>query len=270
NGSAEGLVRRGFESPDRRIVVQQRPGPSEKMSGGESQMNDYSSLAKTLSESLKLRVPPVAVCFTDKPPERVPASTQPAAAGCVFWERGAQNAFVTSPADHSNCVVGMYTHHMPLATAAQQENLNDCLKVFGDLGYVRPEDLANIPVLKEEAKYVTYAPLATTPVPPAAVLLFANSRQSLAITEAVQQVQPSVPPALSLGCCGARAYLNVMTDDFALWALPAARIADYAARIQVLAKANQILTQFHQLRRADVEAGKSPSIKESLSRLQGG
>ena len=48
-------------------------------------MNDYSSLAKILSESLKLRVPPVAVCFTDKPPERVPASTQPAAAGCVFW-----------------------------------------------------------------------------------------------------------------------------------------------------------------------------------------
>jgi len=252
-------------------------------------MNDYSSIAKTLSECLKLRVPPVAVCFTDKPPEKVPASTQPAAAGCVFWERGAQTAFVTSPADHSNCVVGMYTHHMPLTTAAQHQNLDDCLKVFGDLGYVRSEDLANIPVLKQEAKYVTYAPLATTPVPPAAVLLFATSRQSLAITEAVQQVQPSVPPALgrpacavipqvvntgapalSLGCCGARAYLDVMTDDFALWALPGERIADYAARIQVLAQANQILTQFHQLRRADVETGKSPSIKESLARLQGG
>ncbi len=232
-------------------------------------MNDYSSIAKTLSESLKLRVPPVAVCFTDKPPEKVLATTQPAAAGCVFWERGAQTAFVTSPADHSNCVVGMYTHHMPLTTAAQHENLDDCLKVFGDLGYLRSEDLANIPVLKQEAKYVTYAPLATTPVPPAAVLLFANSRQSLAITEAVQQVQPSVP-ALSLGCCGARAYLDVMTDDFALWALPGERIADYAARIQVLAQANQILTQFHQLRRADVETGKSPSIKESLARLQGG
>jgi len=252
-------------------------------------MPDYSSIAKILSESLKLRVPPVAVCFSNTPPEKVPASMEPAAAGCVFWERGAQKAFVTSAADHSNCVVGMYTHHMPLTTAAQQENLNDCIKFFGDLGYVRPEDLVAIPVLKEEAKYVTYAPLAATPVPPAAVLVFANSRQSLAITEAVQQVQPSVPPALgrpacavipqvvntgspalSLGCCGARAYLNVMTDDFALWALPGDRIADYAARIQVLAKANQILTQFHQLRRADVEAGKSPSIKESLSRLQGG
>jgi hypothetical protein len=183
----------------------------------------------------------------------------------------------------------MFTHHMPLATPSQQENLNDSLKVFGDLGYVRPEDSPQIPVLREEAKYVVYAPLASTPLPPAAVLLFANSRQGLAITEAVQQVEPGVPPALgrpacavipqavntgkpalSLGCCGARAYLDVLTDDFALWALPGARIADYAGRIKVLADANNILTKFHQLRRNDIEAGKSPSVKESLVQLQQG
>ena len=250
-------------------------------------MNDYSSIAGTLMESLKLRVAPVAVCLTDKPPQGVPAPSKPAAAGCVFWEWGAQGALVTSSKDHSNCAVGMFTHHMPPATASQQEDLNDCLKVFGDLGYVRPEDIPGIPVLKEEAKYVVYAPLASTPLPPAAVLLFANSRQSLAITEAVQQVEPGVPPALgrpacavipqaintgkpalSLGCCGARAYLDVLTDDFALWALPGARIADYAARIKVLADANNILTKFHQLRRDDVAAGKSPSVKESLVRLE--
>src|SRR5437762_957647 len=140
-------------------------------------MADYAAISKTIMDSLKLRVAPVAVCLTDKPPAGLSGPSQPAAAGCVFWERGAQGAFVTSPSDHSNCVVGMYTHHMPLTTSSQQENLNDCLKVFGDLGYVRPEDLANIPVLKQEAKYVTYAPLAAAPVPPAAVLLFANSRQ---------------------------------------------------------------------------------------------
>jgi hypothetical protein len=183
----------------------------------------------------------------------------------------------------------MYTHHMPLATPAHQDDLNTCLKVFGDLGYVRSEDIPGIPVLKEEPKNVTYAPLASTPVTPAAVLLFADSRQSLAITEAVQQVEPGVPPALgrpacavipqavntgkpalSLGCCGARAYLDVMTDDFALWALPGSRIGDYAARIKVLADANQILTKFHQLRREDVAAGKSPTVKESLVRLEEG
>jgi len=181
----------------------------------------------------------------------------------------------------------MYTHHMPLATASQQEDLKDCLSVFADLGYVRPADIPAIPVLKDEQKYVVYAPLASTPLSPAAVLLFANSRQSLAITEAVQQVEPGVPPALgrpacavipqavnsgkpalSLGCCGARAYLDVLTDDFALWALPGARIGEYAARIKVLAQANDVLTKFHHLRREDVETGKSPTVKESLVRLE--
>ena len=252
-------------------------------------MTDYAAIAKTLSDSLQLSVAPIAVCLTDEPPQSVPGPTAPAAAGCVFWERGAQGAFVTTPQDHSNCAVGMYTHHMRLTTAAQEEDLNTCLKVFGDLGYVRPEDVAGIPVLQEEGQYVTYAPLASTPLPPSTVLLLANARQSLAITEAVQQVEPSVPPALgrpacaviphvvntgqpalSLGCCGARAYLDVMTDDVALWALPGNRIAEFAERIGVLAQANQILTQFHTLRREDVEAGKTPRVKESLARLQEG
>jgi uncharacterized protein (DUF169 family) len=252
-------------------------------------MAEYSSIAKTLMDSLRLRVEPVAVCLTDKAPAGVPTSAQAAAAGCVFWERGAQGAFVTSQKDHGNCAVGMYTHHMPLSTAAQQEDLNTCLKVFGDLGYVLPQEIAGIPVLKEEPKYVVYAPLASTPIPPSAVLLFADARQSLAITEAVQQVQPGVPPAMgrpacavipqavntgrpamSLGCCGARAYLDVLTDDFALWALPGERIGEYAERIKVLAQANQILTKFHTLRRADVKAGKSPTVKESLVQLEKG
>jgi uncharacterized protein (DUF169 family) len=250
-------------------------------------MTDYSSIAQTLMESLKLRVPPVAVCLSDKPPQGVPSPSKPAAAGCVFWEWGAKGALITVAKDHGNCAVGMYTHHMPLATAGQQDDLNTCLKVFGDLGYVRPEDIPNIPVLKDEPQYVVYAPLASTPLAPATVLLFANSRQSLAITEAVQQVEPGVPPALgrpacavipqsinsgkpalSLGCCGARAYLDVLTDDFALWALPGARLSEYAARIKVLAQANEVLTKFHKLRREDVEVGKSPSVKESLVRLE--
>ena len=251
-------------------------------------MNEYESIAQSLTDSLHLRVPPVAVCLTDTPPPGVPGSSEAAPAGCSFWERGAKGAFFTSAKDHENCAVGMYTHHMPLDTPARQENLNDCLKVFGELGYVRPEDIPGIPVLKDETKYVVYAPLSSTPLAPSVVLLLANSRQSLAITEAVQQVDSGIPPAmgrpacgaipqafnsgqpaLSLGCCGARAYIDAFTDDFALWALPGAKIAEYAKRIKVLADANDILTKFHQLRRTDVDHGQSPSVKESLARLQG-
>ena len=249
-------------------------------------MRDYAPIARTIMDSLGLRVAPVAVCITDEPPEGVPGPSKAAPAGCAFWEQGAETAFVTSPKDHENCSIGMYTHNMPIAGASEAD-LNDSLKVFGDLGYVRPEDIPRIPVLAEKAKHVVYAPLASTPLQPSAVLLFANSRQSLAIAEAVQQVEPNVPPALgrpacgvipqaintgnaalSLGCCGARAYLDVLTDDFALWALPGAKIDQYAERIKVLSQANTTLTQFHELRREDIEAGKSPSVKGSLERLQ--
>ncbi len=41
----------------------------------------------------------------------------------------------------------------------------------------------------------------------------------------------------------------------------------YAERIAALAKANAVLTTFHQVRRKGVEAGKSPTIKESLAAM---
>ena len=250
-------------------------------------MSQYAQIAESLISSLKLRVPPVAVCLTDAPPKDVPAHKGSTPAGCGFWEEGAKGAFATSVQDHENCAIGMHTHHMPIAAGTPQTNLNDSLKVFADLGYVRPEDIPNIPVLKQETRHVVYAPLAETPLPPDVVLLFVDSQQGLIITEAAQQVEPGAPPvlgrpacavvpqavntgraALSLGCCGARAYLNILTDDIALWALPGAKLAAYTERIVALAKANEILSQFHQLRRSDIESGLTPTVKESLARMQ--
>src|SRR5271156_4850900 len=107
-------------------------------------MNQFSYIAQSLTESLKLQVSPVAICVTDKLPQGVPAPAKSAAAGCMFWERGASQTFVTSAKDHGNCAVGMYTHHMPMARESDEANLNDSLKVFADLGYVRPEDIPGI------------------------------------------------------------------------------------------------------------------------------
>ena len=108
----------------------------------------------------------------------------------------------------------------------------------------------------------------------------------LILSEASQQVEGGLPPAtggpacaivpqakntgraaLSLGCCGARAYLDVLTDDVALWAIPGSKLDLYAERIAALAQANAVLTTFHQVRRKDVEDDKSPTIKESLAAM---
>ncbi len=97
------------------------------------------------------------------------------------------------------------------------------------------------------------------------MLLFVNANQTLILSEATGQVENQNAPAmgrpacavvpqvmntgraaLSLGCCGARAYLDILTDDVAVFAIPGAKLEAYARRIQALAKANDVLSKFHQ------------------------
>jgi hypothetical protein len=56
-----------------------------------------------------------------------------------------------------------------------------------------------------------------------------------------------------------------MKPEVALFAVSASILEAFTDRVVELAKANQILTQFHKLRRADIEAGKRPRVQESLA-----
>ena len=49
--------------------------------------------------------------------------------------------------------------------------------------------------------------------------------------------------------------------------IPGSKLDLYVERIATLAKANAVLTTFHQVRREDVEDGKNPTIKESLAAM---
>lgn len=175
--------------------------------------------------------------------------------------------FATSASDHGLCSIGLYTHNLGMTSDAASEP-GAALKVFNDLTYVRMEDVQ-------------------TPLDPDVVLLFVRPSQTLIVAEASRQLEGNLPPAmgrpacavlaqaknsgrsaLSPGCCGARAYLDVLSDNVALYAIPGQSIAAFAERVTALAKANAILTKFHEIRRRDVEAGKNPTIHESLPALQ--
>jgi uncharacterized protein (DUF169 family) len=248
-------------------------------------MTTLASISQSLSESLHLTQPPVAVAFTEGVPEGVKAYAGAVPAGCRFWQEATTQVFATVPEDHNLCSIGMYTHHLEDGPQAQID-LGDALKVFGDLGYVRPEDMPFIPVLDRVAKVVVYGPLSSIPVTPDVVLLFVTADQTLILSEASQQLENGLPPAmgrpacgvipqalntgrtaLSLGCCGARAYLDVLTLDVALYAIPGSRLDAFTERVAALAKANSVLTAFHTMRRKDVEAGKRPTVKESLAAM---
>jgi uncharacterized protein (DUF169 family) len=250
-----------------------------------SEERDYSALTQILTQALDLRQPPVALCFTETIPPGLGRHEGRVAAGCRFWQDAASTAFATSAREHSMCPIGIYTHNLPLPPAGTAD-LEHALRVFADLGYVRPEDVASIPVLGTQPGYVIYSPLDRTPLPPDVVLLFVNARQTLILSEATQQLEDQNPPAMgrpacavipqvmntgraaySLGCCGARAYLDVMTDDVDIFAFPGPRLEAYAGRIEALASANAILSKFHQIRRHTIAAGETPSIKDSLAAL---
>jgi uncharacterized protein (DUF169 family) len=249
-------------------------------------MPTRSEISSLLVEHLNLNQPPVAVCLTDSIPQDVPAWSGRSPAGCRFWQEAASRVFATSTADHSLCAIGQYTHNLDMSEASSTD-LKDALKVFADLTYVRDEDLKMIPVLASKPKYVVYGPLAEIPLDPDVVLLFVRADQTLVLSEASQQLENGLPPAmgrpacaiipqarntgrsaLSLGCCGARAYLDVLSDDVALYAIPGATLAAFADRIAALAKANEILRKFHQIRRRDVEAGRIPTVQDSLAAMQ--
>jgi uncharacterized protein (DUF169 family) len=251
-------------------------------------MSDWSEMAQILQGSLKLSLAPVGVSFRDSVPESIPLFDGAVPAGCVFWEKAAHAGFATSAKDHDLCSIGVYTHNLKDPSPNYESELQTVMQVLGQLDYVRPADMALIPVLERRSKYVIYAPLAQYPFVPDAVVLLSDASGSLILAEAVQQVELGVPPAmgrpacsaiaqainsdravLSLGCCGARAYLDALSDDAAMWVLPGSKIGQYAERVRVLANANATLSKFHALRRADVVAGARPTYAQSMSRLQG-
>jgi uncharacterized protein (DUF169 family) len=243
------------------------------------------ALSAALREALVLTQPPVAVSLCDAVPDGVPMFQGTVPAGCRFWEEGTRAVFATAAPDHALCGIGTYTHNLETTEADQKERA-EALRIYASLGYVRPEDLPLIPVLRSRPRFVVYGPLEQVPIPADVVLLFARPEQMLVLSEASQQAEGGAPPALgrpacaivpqavntgatalSLGCCGARAYLDVLKSDTALYAVPAARLASFTERVQALAKANAVLTTFHAIRRKDVAQGRRPTIAESLAAL---
>ena len=248
-------------------------------------MTNYAQISSSLTTSLNLNQSPVAVSLVDQVPDGVALWTGASPAGCRFWQEAMQRTFATAPRDHDLCAIGIHTHNLE-GTEATTADLGLALKVFADLTYVRAEDVAQIPVLSKRPGYVVYGPLAESPADPDVVLLFVQANQTLILSEAAQQLDGGTTPALgrpacaiipqaansgnaalSLGCCGARAYLDVLTDDVAVFAIPGPKLHAFSERIAGLAKANQILTQFHTVRKEQVASGGKPTVAESLAAM---
>jgi uncharacterized protein (DUF169 family) len=151
-----------------------------------------------LQDLLGLAVPPVAIAFSsDAPPriERLERAMPPAtadgrtgavAASCVFWIEGTRGVFTTKAEDHGNCSVGSLIHGFK---TMQEVAGNADVAALCESGWVTPEAVGSIAVVREKPASVVYGPLRDMPVEPSVILLRLNGKQQMLLHDAWPQLR---------------------------------------------------------------------------------
>lgn len=193
---------------------------------------NWPGLEHEILKLLKASVRPVAVAFLDAEPAGVKKfeGTQPS--GCSFWRLAAEGrTFYTIPENHFNCAVGAYTHNIALSPEREKET-EQTLQMLFDLGYVKPEEVPQIPRLLTAPNSIVYSPLADAPVDPDVVLFRLRPAAAMLLEEAAGRAglgrgapalgRPTcmaLPASLqygaiaSLGCIGNRIYTGLDDDE---------------------------------------------------------
>lgn len=227
-----------------------------------SEVKNWKTLEARFTKVLKLAGRPVAVTYLDSVPSAVEKFEGSEPSGCSFWRLAAEGrTFYTVPEDHFNCAVGAYTHNIALSPEREQET-GITLKMMFDLGYVKPEEVPQIPRLAKSPAVVVYSPLGEAPVAPDVVLFACQPRSAMLLNEAANRagVAASVPalgrptcmalPAslqhgaiFSLGCIGNRVYTGLGKDQmyFVVRGQDLEAIAD---ALEVVNSANAALSDY--------------------------
>jgi uncharacterized protein (DUF169 family) len=220
--------------------------------------------AQSITDLLGLSSPPVAISFVDTPPAGVRHVATKEPAGCGYWRLAAAGeTFFTVPDDHKGCPVGAHTHNVPMS-AEEQQQLLGLVQTMVDLSYIRMDEIPKIPTRKSPLKVAVYAPLSEAPVPADVVLVRGNPEQLMLLAEASQsagvtgegptmgrptcavlpQALNSSRTAASFGCVGNRVYTGAGPTD-GYFAIPGDRLAEVAAKLSVVVRANEELEKFH-------------------------
>ena len=227
---------------------------------------DWSTLAATIADALKLQAPPIAITFTDAPPAGVPAFDAPMGApaddgrtgrvpaGCVFWMRGAERTFSTVAEDHGNCSVGSVTHGFK--TLDEVADKSDVATLL-ESGWVTMDVVPQIPVVTQKPGAVFYGPLAETPIDPDVVLLRVNGKQLMTISDAwpglriegkpqchiVAIAKEQGEPAASVGCALSRVRTGMNVTEMTM-AIPGPRLAEFVEALAKTAAVDNVVARY--------------------------
>ncbi len=230
-------------------------------------MTETAVIERRLRELLGLAHAPVAVTFTAAPPAGAERVEAPAVSGCTYWKMaGEGRAFHTVAEDHHGCPIGAHTHHAPL-TPEKAKELEGLIGTMVGLQYLKIEEVPHIPRRAAPLEVATYAPLSDAPAPPDVVLVRANARQAMLLSEAAgmagighaegllgRPTCAAIPEAIragravvSVGCIGNRVYTG-LGDDELYFAVPGAALARLVLQLASIVRANRELESFHRSR----------------------
>jgi uncharacterized protein (DUF169 family) len=222
----------------------------------------WADLEKQFASHIPMSRRPVAVTFLDAEPSGIEKFSGTEPAGCSFWRLAAAGrTFYTVPADHFNCAVGAYTHNIQLPANRAHET-EATLGMMFNFGYIRPEEVAEIPQLPKEPAAVVFAPLGDSPIEPSVVLFTCRPANAMRLNEAAIRAgagsklpllgRPScmaLPAAMlhgtatSLACIGNRVYADLDADDLYV-AVQGAKLESIAEALTIVTFANKTLEEF--------------------------
>lgn len=227
--------------------------------------------ARALVDELKLERQPVALAFVDEAPAGVAVTDATEPSACTFWRHAEGATFYAAADRHLECGVGTLTMGFQIPPEREAAAM-ELIGTMVGMGYLDSAETAHLPMVKKPHQGILYGPLESFPLEPDVVLAIVTPSQGMVLAEASESVtlreQPGLPtmgrPAcaavawaanqgdvtLSLGCIGARTYVEV-PDDRVIVVVPGAALDRVTERLGTLAQANRDLASFHQKKKAD-------------------
>ena len=224
--------------------------------------SDWKEVERRIASVTKSERRPVAVTFLDGEPADIEKFEGSEPSSCSFWRLAAKGrTFYTLPESHFNCALGAYTQNIPLS-ADREKEAEQTLKMMFELGYVRPEEVQQIPRLAKEPKAIVYGPLGEVAATPDVVLVACKPLGAMLLEEAAERAgvgtglralgRPTcmaLPAALehgtltSLGCIGNRVYTGLGEDEMYV-VVRGSDLAAVAETLTTIENANAALEEY--------------------------
>jgi uncharacterized protein (DUF169 family) len=227
------------------------------------------TIAERLTSVLALDTRPIALTFTDTPPDGVAGPDRAVPSACAFWRLAEQGVFYAPAEAHYNCPIGTMVMGFPLPEHVQAQ-LGELVTSMCECSYLSPEEGDKIPGVQPSAAGILYGPLAELPVTPTVVLLWLTPSQAMLYNEAtgtanwaqgsilsngrpacaaLPQAISSGTPTIAWGCMGMRTFTEI-PDDRLLAAVPGNQAESFVADLERVVAANDTMRAFYESKKA--------------------